>query len=469
MKLPLCIELGDRMMTILGIKQPHLYCHTEAVAGLSDEQITDLLKDSIQKLKLRPESTILSLPRNLATVRNLHLPSQNTEEIAKMVDLNVVRIVPYRKEEILSSYQLIGLDDIGYSKVILAIIHKDVTKRMLKIIENTGLLIDRILLSSYGAREWTLYNYKPRIKSDQLNLLLDINYDFTDFIVFDNNNLLFTRSVSLEADKLKEPSQATRFIGEIRQSLVVFQNEESNKKLSNIFLSGAVLPCKNLSRTIEKEMDIPTIDVPQPYGEGKLKLISTASGISEYASLSAQTAFLLKERSKRILFTVPEIQIRQNLKEKTKKLTLLGGLAIYLFTLVCGMFLGRIYNQQTFLDRVKEKNIAIGKEIGELPAKLTKIRIVKNCLKSRMTPLRLLSELQKVMPEEIAVEFVSLSEQKKVTLRGQARELSEVFKFVTTLENTEYFKEVQTRYTRKKKVKDKEVTDFELSLTIIEL
>ena len=80
----------------------------------------------------------------------------------------------------------------------------------------------------------------------------------------------------------------------------------------------------------------------------------------------------------------------------------------------------------------------------------------------RRLPLLFISELQKVIPDEISVDYLSLDEANKVTLRGQATQLSNVFKFVSTLEQSKYFKDVGTKYTRTKKVKDKEINNFEI-------
>jgi Tfp pilus assembly protein PilN len=69
-------------------------------------------------------------------------------------------------------------------------------------------------------------------------------------------------------------------------------------------------------------------------------------------------------------------------------------------------------------------------------------------------------------PENISISSITIDEQDKVSIRGQAMQLSDVFKFISALEQVNYFKSVETKSTRKKKVKDKDLTDFELTFQL---
>jgi Tfp pilus assembly protein PilN len=92
--------------------------------------------------------------------------------------------------------------------------------------------------------------------------------------------------------------------------------------------------------------------------------------------------------------------------------------------------------------------------------------VIKDCLYTRKIPLAIISQLQKAIPQEIAINMLGLDEKDAITLRGQAFQLSDVFKFVTSLEKAGVFKDIQTKYTRKRKLKDREITDFELSFQL---
>ena len=81
---------------------------------------------------------------------------------------------------------------------------------------------------------------------------------------------------------------------------------------------------------------------------------------------------------------------------------------------------------------------------------------------SRVVSLDYLYQIHKLTPLEITLKMITLEADNKITLRGQALAMSDVFKFITTLENSGYFKDIQTKYTSKKRIADKDISEFEI-------
>jgi hypothetical protein len=373
-----------------------------------------------------------------------------------MIDLNVCRIVPYKKEEIVFGYQILGLDEMNYTNVILAIVKNDAIRRQTKIIEKAGLFIERVSLSSYGAWGWVLENHRSELNQNDLYLLLDIDSAFTDFIIFSRSNLLFTRSINVGLSNAQDAYDmfVTRLLGEVKQSLIMFYNEETNKKPATVFISGAALK-EDFLRVIESELGIPAKAVISPDQGKDVSLTAVAELASRYSE-------------QQIHFMLPELNISKSLREKTKDLIILGTSIIYLFTLICVALLGRIYNQQSYLKGLTASYASVEKELGGLLGQMNKIEFVKNQMAQQKVPMFIFAQLQKIMPQEIAVNSMVMDENGRLTMRGQAVLLSDVFKFINTLEKEKCFKDVQTKYTRKKRVKDKDLTDFELSFALSE-
>ncbi|MFH0911158.1 MAG: hypothetical protein V1918_06625, partial [Planctomycetota bacterium] len=90
------------------------------------------------------------IPRNLITLRNVAFPSHDPLEISKMVELQATRQTPYSRGDIIIKHSIIEKDPSGYSKVLLAIAHKDVINRYLKIIDKTAITPSLFTLSSQG-------------------------------------------------------------------------------------------------------------------------------------------------------------------------------------------------------------------------------------------------------------------------------------------------------------------------------
>ena len=464
MKTTFALEINEQWLKLIKIRPsnlqlPAIECISESISSLMDEQITEIIIKASRELKIKSKPLFVSLPRNLAMVRNLHLPSRDDKEISQMIDLHIKRIVPYSKEEIILSHKFIGYDEMGYAKIILAIVQRDIIRRQWKIFEAAGLSIEEITLSSYGAWKWVLRECKSEITKNDLYLLLDIDSHFTDFIIFSKNELLFTRSITLQSKDLLKQSGITKIIGEVKQSLVIFQNEETNKKPVKIFLSGCANNIKGLDEFIKKELEMPLKIIDGPLLKNK--------NVPKEMSITAVAELASEKSTKGISFVIPELQIKKSLKEKTRELTILGSLIIYFLSAIYGIFLIRIYNQRDYLNKLNNRCNLIEQEIGYLINQSEKIGLLKNYLDLRKTPLVFLYKLQNLIPAEIAIDYLSLDEAKKVILKGQASQLSNVFNFVTTLEKSKYFQDIQTKYTRKKKRNKQEVAEFEIGFSII--
>lgn len=438
-------------------------CKIEQVKLLNDEQISHLAREVVHKIKLKAKTTAVCLPRNFVTVRNLHLPFQEPKEITQMIDLHIGRLVPYKKEETVFGYQILGKDEAGYTKVILAIAHVTAIRRQVKILEGAGLFVDKISLSSYGIWQWVLVNCRAEINVSDLYLLLDVDSTFTDFIIFSQEHLMFSRSINVGSEDIREneASGITKLIGEVKQSLIIFYNEEINKKPVKIFIGGAK-NIGNLAGAVEDDQGIPVKEVVRPAFGG---IDEIDKNFPENVSLTGVAELALGRADKRIYFTLPEIQIRRSLREKTRDLVILGSFTIYFLTVICAIILGNIYNQQDYLKQLGMRSDIIDKEFSGLSEQLNKIDFVKRYLYEHRLPLFVIYQLQNAIPQEILVNFIKLDD-RKVILRGEALQLSDIFKLLTSLEQSKYFKSVQTKYTRKKKLKDREVTDFEIDFNL---
>jgi hypothetical protein len=115
---------------------------------------------------------------------------------------------------------------------------------------------------------------------------------------------------------------------------------------------------------------------------------------------------------------------------------------------------------------LNERNKAVEKDIVALVSLSKRLETVRSFSYLQKIPLILVSEIYKITPPEIAVTLISVDESYNITLRGQGTQLSDVFKFITSLENSPYLKDVQTKSTRTRKVRDRDVTDFELAFRL---
>jgi len=467
MKAPVSIEINERVVKIVTakpfIRQRQIAsCVVKSVDGFNDKQISALILGVLHETKIKPQPLIVSIPRSQVTVRSLHLPSKDKAEINQMLDLHISRLVPYKKEEILFDYIVVGTDDMNYSKLMLAIVHKDILKRQLRILEAADLLVDRMYLSSYGVRERLLFLEKQNINinDSSLYLALDVDSACTDFIIFDSNRLLFNRSINMDLSEGFHQPEMTKLIGEVRQSLVIFHNEESNKNPVKIFLSGAPV-IEELEKAMQKEFDIPIKVVSGPC------LSTTKDDLSKTISFTAVSDFVLEDSDKRISFMLPEAQIKKAFKDRMRELTILGSLIIY-FLAASFLFLwSRVSSQQSYLNNLSEYNRSLEKDVGGILRDYKRIKSAKTFVRDRKMLLILIEELQNITPQDITIDMINADESGNVSLKGIGNHSSDIFNYIAAMDASKHFKNAAAKYMRTKKLEDKEITNFEIAFKFI--
>ncbi|RKY41106.1 MAG: hypothetical protein DRP85_07185 [Candidatus Makaraimicrobium thalassicum] len=464
------IELGQHYIKIAAagysIKKilRKFFCLVVPVSSPDDDaQTSKLLSEAFAGMKLKPRFLVLSLPRRLVTARTLSLPSKDQKEISKMVDLHVDRILPCAKEEIASIYSVLEKTEFGYSKILLCVVRKDILKRQLRIVADAGFFVDKIYLNSYGVWEWNLSNCRSQIEADGVYLGLDIDCDYTELIVFSREHLLFTRSVIIRAEQLLEETGRVQFIREVKQSLAIFRSEYEYKKPEKICISGAISELKELEGLLQRELEIPVTSVPIGPLIGGLK--TERVEIPRFVSVTPLREFLFSN-SRRVSFSILETQLRKAFREKTRDLMMIGSLVIYISFIICGVFLGRICNRQAYFERLQSHLESIGPDTEDLIRKSKRIDSVKGVLESREQPLLFLEEIHRAVSSRIAIKAIKISRDNEVVLRGEAAALSDVFEFIEVLKKIESFNNIQTKYTRKKKTREGEFTDFGLNFVL---
>ena len=179
-------------------------------------------------------------------------------------------------------------------------------------------------------------------------------------------------------------------------------------------------------------------------------------------SISAVLGLALDTSRQRINFVLPEVQIRKTLKERSRDLILLGSLLMFILALSGGIFLAKVSNRTGYLKLLDQRFGEIRKNVEELDSMAKKIRIIRERLNTRILSLDYLYQIHKLIPAEITLKMITLEADDKTTLRGQAQTMSDAFKFIDILKNSAYFKDIQTKYTSKKRVAERDVSEFEI-------
>ena len=159
-KTVVAVEIGNEWLKICICRDsrfhetaPRLFLNKITDSG---ETVSQTIVRIFKEHKIGRCSIIAYLPRHvIAAVRILKLPSTNPAEIRDMVDLQIGKLTPFSKEEIIVSYRVIEVLPDGYTQIMLIIARRDsIINGIIAPLRDTGINVDRVVLSSECVFQW---------------------------------------------------------------------------------------------------------------------------------------------------------------------------------------------------------------------------------------------------------------------------------------------------------------------------
>lgn len=397
--------------------------------------------------------------RNKITVRRLDLPSQDPKELEQMLGLCLVRQIPYHKEEVCWAYQNLGFDGTSNSHLILAIALKNVFKNVVNAFIPINILPEAILMSSQGLLHYVDEVCKDKPLPQGSYLILDIDANYSDLVLVHERKLGSTVVIPQGALQLKTEQEKGKFAIELKQALVALNNEIPDAKYDRLFLTGAAATYLTL---VESAL-AGDFNLKAQYISSR-EYDSFISGGLKDISLSAVLGFSAQIAKDDIKFVVPELQIKKEMKSKARQLMILGVLLVYILISLGGIALLRLIQQQLYSASLKERAAASGKKTKDLEDITEKLKIARQYLDPKSSVLSSLYSLNRLCPESVTITNFNWELRKSLSFRGYAQQIPDILAFTNTLSNSESFKGAQNRYTRRRKLKDKDVVDFEVAV-----
>ena len=431
--------------------------------------IDDIFKD----LRLNRRDVVAYIPRHLVTVRMLDMPATDPKEISDMINLQVGKQTPYSKEEIVSSHRIVEIGPTGYAKVMLAIAARNIINERTDTLLKAGLDVKSVAISSEGVFNWFNTAYMPGIKLEDSQgiVLIDIDSNYSDFIVIRRGRMAFTRNIFIGANHLMENSHAEsaqpwgeKFIEELKRSLERYQTEEKNIKIMKVFLSGAGPNIKGLDLLLASNMGLPTVNTDQ---FKDIRIQDGAEPLSgenfKFVSLTQLFGVSVTGKELQIDLTTGERKVQSLMEAKRKQLTVMGMLIVTIVTMLSFLCLTNIYNKNAYLVKLKHMISRIETQADDVEKMRAVISLVEKRLDSHGSSIEVINEIYAVTPKEIYLTDINIDEKQSIVLKGGGLAMSDVFKYVKKLEESDMFESVKTTYTTTKKEKDTEFAEFEIS------
>ena len=447
------LEIGDDFIKLAEAsfrkRQPIFRLIKKEFPSKEDNDISQEIANLFKEYNISQKRVFLNIPRHLVMTRVLHLPSINDNEIKNMAKIEAIKQMPYGDENITLGYRIIEKFKDGYSDILLAVIQASTINRLISILKKADLTIEKIALGSESLFGWYSVIRKKEKTTFVSVVLLNIDSKYINIDIIQRGKLVFTRAFFYSERSLIE---------EIKRTIAAYRKER-NLNIDKIYLSGADNKIREIESILKEEIDVPLEQITQTRDIEFDKSGETDLGETSFIEL---IGLLLKNEDINIDL-LPENMKKENesrlLKKNLLKTVVLLACIILIFS---GVIAKNIFGKSRYLLLLNAKIKAMEPQVIKAKRIREDIKIIKNEIQKRPLTIDIFSEIYKITPKDITFNLLNYESSKSLILRGNASSLDEIIKFITILEDSPYFENVKIKYTAKKSITGKQVTDFEI-------
>jgi Fimbrial assembly protein (PilN)/Type IV pilus assembly protein PilM len=416
----------------------------------------------------RKASVICVVPANAATAKNIEVPSIDPEEIKSIINLQASRHTPYSREEVLISYINLGINASNNTRLLLVIVHRDLVKERISIMERAGLNIDKILFVPEAQARF--YSKGLNLKKDVPPFgVIDFSLNAASFIVISKGSLLFVRHIPVGIKAIMEGSDAVaKLQDEFKKSMDAFMQEDGSQAPGSYVVTTAneavnnILPALKTSLNIEFKVFAFSNFIKG--SGGQRKKLESSFGDDSFLDVIAPASTAIKCE---INLMPEEMVLKKTVERQSREASKSGVAAVILMLLIGAVIMSNIYFKDTFLNKNLRQQFAPQKEQVEiLEAQMNKVKLVRGFIRQRMVSLDIIHELYRITPHSIYLNNIAMDEDGTVTIDGISDSMSEVFSYVKSLDDSTMFKEAKTQSTSTKKDNGKDVAAFEIEFKL---
>jgi Tfp pilus assembly PilM family ATPase/Tfp pilus assembly protein PilN len=473
--------MRKKVTTIIEITQSHIKVLEGAISRsrpnarrYDTEKIVDVTSQGIAKTlsrmmdkRSRRNYTIAVAPRRQVMLRVFSLPSTKEEELKKMIFLQIVRQVPYQKDDIVFDFIVIGKDASGYTKVLTAVVRKESINQYFKIFLQAGVTINAIALSSMSIANWVFYAQRKKPFSSVF-AVLHVDSVNSEICFCEKDKLLFSRFINFGTRDLAV-SQQDNLIREIEMTFQTFQKENTGQNPEAMFILAPEDLARDFSGKIQEALKIQTSIVDPIQISSGLKKQSGVP-LSEEPPCSPVVALgtTLKGVQRSFNLLPVEVSEKRSYREKKNVVAQFFVLFILCLSLLTGIFFMRLERQKQAFFALEKRSLTFEPRLIDLEKKKERIKTIKNYLNIGPLAIDVLNELYRLTPEDIFFRLVQINQQQQITMQGVADQLSNVNAFQNQLVNSSMFKEVNLQYATQRRAFEGEITDFTITARIIQ-
>jgi Tfp pilus assembly PilM family ATPase len=460
------LEFGGEWLKLAqvetGRRGPRLLRLAARPVVLQDE-IPRLLAELLPGDRRTAGSVIVSIPRNLATVRHLQLPTTDPGELKEMIALQAAKQTPYAQQHI-TDFQVVQTSQEGYTDVVLLTTHHSVAHRCLKILEDAGLKAAGIRLSSHGVlRSWQLMRGAARDAERGPMAVVDIDATASDFLVIRHGAVTFTKPLSVGPAKLL--SDIDKFAEEIQRAVDIYEGERIGPGLTRLVITGAEIDLPRLTRRLADTLRLPveraSVVERIPGARGAMELPEGQRGSVSFAAV---LGLAWDAESAGIDLMPQDVRIRDALEHQGRAIMMTGILGISVLMALTGLVSQHVYFKKHYLEELDQEIARTQPAAGEVEALKQKLKIIREAERLENSSLDILALLHRSTPPQIYLKAIAFEDGSHVVLKGGTQKMSTVFEFVSALEKLPNFHQVKARHATRTGGKDgSDEIDFEIT------
>ncbi|MDT8390471.1 MAG: PilN domain-containing protein [Lentisphaeria bacterium] len=411
----------------------------QAVTGKDGAE--SALRQLIAETGCETKDMILCLPRNQVAVRMLRVPATHPEEISKIVHLQAGRLTPYSSDEVVSAYDILGTDEHGYSTVLLAIARRRLISEKSALIAACGGRVGAVAAGTEGVCAQVRRIVGKDVGADVPTGVLNVDADFSELIVFYNGAPVFTKNVLIGSAALKK--DVARWQGELINEIVTGVDEfkkdyASAPDVPELIFTGMAVP-SSLAAALKEVCGI-CVTPAELGGPGGA---SGRKGDADISPASVVGCALSGDRLGVDLLP-PEDHLMKVMTRRRGQLNVMGVLGLFIVTLLLALLVLGFYERHLRVESLKRQVGGIEPVAELVRERQRRVAIMGARLDAAGTPLHVLTELQRLTPDEIHLTSLKVDAKDTMSLRGQAVAMNNIFEYGKILENSKVFEGVDS-------------------------
>ncbi len=236
------------------------------------EALVVAVRELSSELGAKPQEELhVAVPRAKAIVKRVTLPKVSPDELEQMIRFQASKSLPFDLDEVALTWNVVGeADETGAQCVMFAAVRQEVLDQLRGVVEDAGFVAGSLEISSQAAARALALRHPPAAGAE--TLLVEVGHSSSDVIVFEGEQLVFSRSASVGCgnDPRGDSQWLKRLAQEVVRSVVAARtgdvDESSELELNAVrertgpptalFLGGGAAALEELQEVLKEEVGV---------------------------------------------------------------------------------------------------------------------------------------------------------------------------------------------------------------------